>query len=227
MCNLYSQTKGQAAIVALTIPLALLATFIGLTWVGIPANLLSLGAMDFGIIVDGAVIVVENVFRKLSEASHGHKVLAIDGIVLWDFDYIDLGRVRMPSFTVPVTIKSLMFTEDPRRPRAHRDIDAVSHDVELAVFHDQLDPDLRIALDEQCRQLSRPRPEVEHRAGIDAVEQLGRPARAAAVVVLRDGVEREALRISQRRQAGRLGSPSTSRVRSQGAGSGSCPRRSA
>jgi cobalt-zinc-cadmium resistance protein CzcA len=62
-----------AAIVALTIPLALLATFLGLTWIGIPANLLSLGAMDFGIIVDGAVIVVENVFRKLSEASHDGK----------------------------------------------------------------------------------------------------------------------------------------------------------
>src|SRR6266446_5387038 len=56
-----------ALIVALVIPLSLLATFLGLTWVGIPANLLSLGAMDFGIIVDGAVIVVENVFRKLSE----------------------------------------------------------------------------------------------------------------------------------------------------------------
>jgi cobalt-zinc-cadmium resistance protein CzcA len=64
-----------AAIVAMTIPLALLATFLGLTWIGIPANLLSLGAMDFGIIVDGAVIVVENVFRKLSEASHGGRVL--------------------------------------------------------------------------------------------------------------------------------------------------------
>ena len=58
-----------AAIVAAIIPLSLLATFIGLTFVGIPANLLSLGAMDFGIIVDGAVIVVENVFRKLSEDS--------------------------------------------------------------------------------------------------------------------------------------------------------------
>ena len=65
-----------AAIVALTIPLALLATFLGLTWIGIPANLLSLGAMDFGIIVDGAVIVVENVFRKLSEESRGNKVLS-------------------------------------------------------------------------------------------------------------------------------------------------------
>ncbi len=56
-----------AAIVAVVIPLALLSTFIGLTWRGIPANLLSLGAMDFGIIVDGAVIVVENVFRRLSD----------------------------------------------------------------------------------------------------------------------------------------------------------------
>jgi len=56
-----------AGIVAVMIPLSLLATFIGLTWRGIPANLLSLGAMDFGIIVDGAVIVVENVFRRLSE----------------------------------------------------------------------------------------------------------------------------------------------------------------
>jgi len=55
-----------AAIVAVIIPLSLLATFIGLTLRGIPANLLSLGAMDFGIIVDGAVIVVENVFRRLS-----------------------------------------------------------------------------------------------------------------------------------------------------------------
>ena len=59
-----------AAIVALMIPLSLLGTFIGLTWRGIPANLLSLGAMDFGIIVDGAVIVVENVFRRLSARPH-------------------------------------------------------------------------------------------------------------------------------------------------------------
>ena len=58
-----------ATIVAVVIPLSLLATFLGLTFVGIPANLLSLGAMDFGIIVDGAVIVVENVFRKLSETA--------------------------------------------------------------------------------------------------------------------------------------------------------------
>jgi cobalt-zinc-cadmium resistance protein CzcA len=56
-----------ALIVAAIIPLSLLATFLGLTAVGIPANLLSLGAMDFGIIVDGAVIVVENIFRRLGQ----------------------------------------------------------------------------------------------------------------------------------------------------------------
>ncbi len=41
-------------------------------------------------------------------------VLVIDGITLWGFDFIDLGRIRMPSQTVPVTIKSLVFSEDPR-----------------------------------------------------------------------------------------------------------------
>jgi cobalt-zinc-cadmium resistance protein CzcA len=56
-----------ALIVACVIPLAVLSTFVGLTFLGMPANLLSLGAMDFGIIVDGAVIVVENVFLRLGQ----------------------------------------------------------------------------------------------------------------------------------------------------------------
>ncbi len=58
-----------ALIVACIIPLALLSTFLGLTFLKLPANLLSLGAMDFGIIVDGAVIVVENVFQRLGGMS--------------------------------------------------------------------------------------------------------------------------------------------------------------
>jgi len=57
--------------VVLVIPLALLATFLGLKFMGIPANLLSLGAMDFGIIVDGAVIVVENIMHRLAERGEG------------------------------------------------------------------------------------------------------------------------------------------------------------
>jgi ethanolamine utilization protein EutA len=48
------------------------------------------------------------------------EVLVIDGISLRDFDYIDLGRIRLPSNTVPVTIKSLLFSQDPRVPHEHR-----------------------------------------------------------------------------------------------------------
>jgi ethanolamine utilization protein EutA len=60
------------------------------------------------------------------------EMLVIDGVVLWDFDYIDLGRIRMPSYTVPVTIKSLVFSEDPRGPRPrqrlHHHDDEHDHD---------------------------------------------------------------------------------------------------
>src|SRR5215510_6257580 len=72
----------SAGIVAVMIPLSLLATFIGLRIRGIPANLLSLGAMDFGIIVDGAVIVVENIFRKLSEHSESRDRETIRATIL-------------------------------------------------------------------------------------------------------------------------------------------------
>jgi len=53
-----------ALIVAVTIPFALLFSFICLDWAHIPANLLSIGAIDFGMIVDGAVVMVENIFRE-------------------------------------------------------------------------------------------------------------------------------------------------------------------
>jgi ethanolamine utilization protein EutA len=41
-------------------------------------------------------------------------------VLLRDFDYIDLGRIRLPSFTVPVTIKSLLFRDAPDARRAER-----------------------------------------------------------------------------------------------------------
>ena len=53
-------------IVAATIPLALLFAFICLDLKNVPANLLSIGAIDFGILVDGAVVMVENIFRQLA-----------------------------------------------------------------------------------------------------------------------------------------------------------------
>jgi heavy metal efflux system protein len=51
-------------VVASIIPLALLTAFIGLRLIGLPANLISMGAIDFGILVDGAVVLVENVMHE-------------------------------------------------------------------------------------------------------------------------------------------------------------------
>jgi cobalt-zinc-cadmium resistance protein CzcA len=53
--------------VAVTMPLALMTAFVGLYYAGVPANLLSMGAIDFGILLDGAVILVENAYRHLAE----------------------------------------------------------------------------------------------------------------------------------------------------------------
>ena len=59
-------------------------------------------------------------------------VLVIDGVVLWDFDYIDLGKIRLPSRTVPVTIKSLVFSDDPRSGQRldhhHEDLEEHGHE---------------------------------------------------------------------------------------------------
>ncbi len=97
-----------AAIVASVIPLALLGTFLGLTLVGIPANLLSLGAMDFGIIVDGAVIVIENIFRRVGEASaqgdHKPRTRTIQEAVM------EIGRPTVFSMIIIIVAHLPIFT---------------------------------------------------------------------------------------------------------------------
>jgi ethanolamine utilization protein EutA len=60
------------------------------------------------------------------------EVLVIDGIVLVDFDYIDLGKIRLPSHTVPVTVKSLVFKDNLAAPGHH----AGSHDHHHLGGHD-------------------------------------------------------------------------------------------
>ena len=59
-----------ALITALVIPLSMLMTAIGMNKLGVSGNLMSLGALDFGLIVDGAVIIVENALRRLAERQH-------------------------------------------------------------------------------------------------------------------------------------------------------------
>ncbi len=65
------------------------------------------------LILDGDVAQTLGALLK-EELALACEVFAIDGITLWDFDYVDLGRIRFPSNTVPVTIKSLLFQADPR-----------------------------------------------------------------------------------------------------------------
>ena len=102
-----------AFIVAIMIPLSLLATFMGLTLRGIPANLLSLGAMDFGIIVDGAVIVVENIFRKIAEHSTHQPEFKKDRKALKQVILdatIEVGRPTFFSMIIIITAHIPIFT---------------------------------------------------------------------------------------------------------------------
>src|SRR3546814_13915775 len=59
-----------ALMAALVIPITMLMTSFGMLRGGVSANLMSLGALDFGLIVDGAVIIVENALRRISERHH-------------------------------------------------------------------------------------------------------------------------------------------------------------
>ncbi|OGA21134.1 MAG: recombinase [Betaproteobacteria bacterium RIFCSPLOWO2_02_FULL_67_26] len=67
------------------------------------------------LVLDGDIAQTLGAILK-EEHRLANELLVIDGVTLWDLDYIDLGRIRLPSHTVPVTIKSLLFSEDPRHP---------------------------------------------------------------------------------------------------------------
>jgi len=62
--------------IAIVIPISLLSAFIGLRWLGLPANLISLGAIDFGILVDGAVVVLEATLHLFGVRKHGNMLTA-------------------------------------------------------------------------------------------------------------------------------------------------------
>ncbi|MDZ5460663.1 efflux RND transporter permease subunit [Azohydromonas lata] len=106
----FLQNLRAAAIVAAVIPLSLLATFLGLTFVGIPANLLSLGAMDFGIIVDGAVIVVENIFRRLGELNEHQMKSKAERLKAVTRATIEVGRPTLFSMVIIIAAHLPIFT---------------------------------------------------------------------------------------------------------------------
>ena len=94
-----------ALVTALNIPLALLVAFIGMVAMGASANLISLGAVDFGIVVDSTVIMMENVFRHLGAHGRGtirDRIYASAGEVVrpMAFSTLIIGVAFLPLFTM-------------------------------------------------------------------------------------------------------------------------------
>ncbi|QNK64024.1 efflux RND transporter permease subunit [Pedobacter sp. PAMC26386] len=102
-----------ALIVAITIPIALLVAFILMHFTKIPANLLSLGAIDFGIIVDGAIVMLETILKKreanpdeeLEEVSIGKRALSVAKPIL--FSTIIIITAYLPLFSFERVEKKL------------------------------------------------------------------------------------------------------------------------
>jgi cobalt-zinc-cadmium resistance protein CzcA len=94
-----------AIITALNIPLALLIAFCGMVGTNTPANLISLGAVDFGIVVDSTVIMMENIFRHLGPHGKGHmsdRILQASREVAgpMTFSTLIIGVAFLPLFTM-------------------------------------------------------------------------------------------------------------------------------
>jgi cobalt-zinc-cadmium resistance protein CzcA len=82
MLLLFLGSVRAALLTAITIPLSLLFAFACMYFTGIPANLLSLGALDFGIIVDGTLVMVEHIVHHLHEREHQPKPASVYETIL-------------------------------------------------------------------------------------------------------------------------------------------------
>ncbi|MFY0535914.1 efflux RND transporter permease subunit [Nannocystis pusilla] len=75
---LFLRTWRGVIIIAVVVPLSMLTAFIGLRWMGLPANLISLGAIDFGILVDGAIVVLEATLHAIHHQPKGERAAVIE-----------------------------------------------------------------------------------------------------------------------------------------------------
>jgi cobalt-zinc-cadmium resistance protein CzcA len=121
-----------ALITAVNIPLALMIAFIGMVTTGTPANLISLGAVDFGIVVDSTVIMVENIFRHLGPDGRGtiaERILeAAKGVApSMLFSTLIIGTAFIPLFTL-TGVAGVIFS-----PMAHTYAFAIGGAMLLAV----------------------------------------------------------------------------------------------
>src|SRR5665213_193743 len=124
---------GRAALItALNIPLALMIAFIGMVATGTPANLISLGAVDFGIVVDSTVIMMENIFRHMGAHGEGNmhsRILGSSSEVAGPMAYSTLiiGLAFLPLFTM-TGVSGVIFS-----PMAHTYAFAIGGAIILAL----------------------------------------------------------------------------------------------
>ena len=91
-------------IVAATIPLSLLIAFVCLDLKHVPANLLSIGAIDFGILVDGSVVMVENIFRRLALNTESARPQSVARVIVQAAAEVD----RPISYAVAVIVAGFL-----------------------------------------------------------------------------------------------------------------------
>jgi cobalt-zinc-cadmium resistance protein CzcA len=121
-----------ALITAFNIPLALLIAFIGMVATGTPANLISLGAVDFGIVIDSTVIMMENIFRHLGSHGRGSMKMRIDAAASevggpMAFSTLIIGVAFLPLFTM-TGVSGVIFS-----PMAHTYAFAIGGAILLAL----------------------------------------------------------------------------------------------
>ena len=134
-----------SGIVAAVIPLSLLVAFLGLHILGLPANLISMGAIDFGILVDGAVVLVENVIHSLRHEHPTHRRGVLNLVVR---SAVDIGRPTLYAMLIIIAALVPVFTLQSVEGRIFRPL-ALTYSFALAgalVFALTLVPALCAAL---------------------------------------------------------------------------------
>ena len=106
-----------SVVVAIVIPLSLLVAFLGLYALGLPANLISMGAIDFGILVDGAVVLVENVIHALR---HEHPRDRRGVLRLVVRSAVDVGRPTLYAMLIIIAALVPVFTLESVEGRIFR-----------------------------------------------------------------------------------------------------------
>jgi len=106
-----------SAIVAVVIPLSLLSAFLGLYALGLPANLISMGAIDFGILVDGAVVLVENVQHSLRHQRPKDRREVIKVVIQ---SAIDVGKPTLYAMLIIIVALLPVFTLESVEGRIFR-----------------------------------------------------------------------------------------------------------